>query len=94
MPVTFQFEAQLRQAAGCRERSVALPEASTLADALRVVAGELGEEFQQRVLDDSNEPRMSILLFVNDEPVQHADAATRSLAEGDRILLFPPISGG
>ena len=94
MPVTFQFEAQLRQAASCRECTVDVPEASTLADALRLVAGKMGDEFHHRVLDESNEPRASILLFVNEEPVQHAEAATRSLAEGDRILLFPPISGG
>lgn len=94
MRIKFQFEAQLRQAAQSGARELELDDGTNLLDALQTLAEQSGAEFAERLLNSDHEPRRSILLFINDEPVQQAAAAQTALKDGDRVLLFPPISGG
>lgn len=80
MKVRVRLFASLAQAAGFRERELDLPEGSTAGDVLlQLKRGPLIALGGIRVLHAVNR--------------QHCEA-TRVLAEGDEVGLFPPVSGG
>lgn len=49
---------------------------------------------RDRLFDADGTFRSSVLLFVNERPVAAGAAAETPVADGDEILVFPPISGG
>lgn len=94
MNVTVKFEAQLRTAAGAGALSITTANSCSLLELLRQLALEHGETLRDRLLTVDGQPQPSVLLFVNEQPVPTASAATHRLNEDDSILLYPPISGG
>lgn len=94
MRVFFEFEAQLRLAAGTDSQVTETTEGSNLLDALKLLAAQHGGELADRLLDENQKPRSGILMFINNQPVPPTDIACQQLRADDRILLFPPISGG
>jgi molybdopterin converting factor small subunit len=92
--ITFQFESQLRHAAGRSEFSVELEPECSVSHALQVLAAVMGEEFSARVLSAGGDVQSGLLIFLNERPVLPAELAAAILNEGDVLLLYPPISGG
>lgn len=94
MKVTFQFEAQLRAVAGVGSRDVQVPEGTSLLAAMQQVSDEAGDVVRDRLLTTQRTVQLSLLVFVNEQPVTSAAAESCLLQSGDTILLLSPISGG
>jgi len=94
MQITIQLEAQLRQVAGFESECVELPSGANLPAAVEALAIQHSESLKDRVLNADGQLQRGLLVFVNDQPVAVAAAHQRTLAEGDTVLLCPPISGG
>ncbi|MCR9197895.1 MAG: MoaD/ThiS family protein [Planctomycetaceae bacterium] len=93
LKITMVYEAQLREVAGQAEAVIDAEGVGSLLELLQHVAGQ-NEQLRPRLLAENGELLPSLLVFVNDQPVEHSAAAARSLADGDTVLLLPPISGG
>ncbi len=94
MEIIVQFEAQLRHVAGVGQAVVSVPDACSVADALRTIAAQFGATLAERLVTADGMAQRSVLLFVNDQTIAHAMAARHLLKAGDVLLLYPPISGG
>lgn len=94
MEITIQFEAQLRDVAGCGETKMSVPDNCSVAEVLRIAAAQFGPALGQRLVTSEGTPQRSVLLFVNDQAIGHDQAETHQLDAGDTLLLYPPISGG
>lgn len=79
--VTVRLFAILRQQAGWRERSLELPAGATIEDAWRALVA------LAPALDASRE----VVRFARNR--QYAES-TESLADGDELVLIPPVAGG
>ena len=92
MKITLNYFGQLRHHAGCESESRSIADGCSLSDALREVAADHGPEFSVILLDDSGELRPSVMLLVNDTPVDKA--ALPALSNGDAVSVLPAIAGG
>ncbi len=81
MRVTVRLFAILRQQAGWREREFELPDTATIEDAWQLLAA------QQPALSPSRE----IVRFARNRRYASAD---EPLADGDELVLIPPVAGG
>jgi molybdopterin converting factor small subunit len=90
MRITVHYMAQIKRTAGCSLEHVETPDNATLRELLRNLADRHGASFRQLLLDDSHEPRKSLLYFVGDD---HAEL-TRTLRDGDALTILAPMSGG
>lgn len=61
-------------------------------DLLMRLARELGEPFQNFILDPAGRPNDSILIFINDTHVGWNEP--EALKDGNIISLMSPVSGG
>ena len=64
---------------GCTEIALTLPDGATIPDALAVQGVPLG---------------LAHIVLINNRHVLRGDIATRALAEGDQLAVFPAIGGG
>lgn len=94
MDITIQFEAQLRNIAGCSSARLSVPDVCSVAEAIRIAAASFDSELGQRLVTREGSLQRSVLVFVNDEMVSHDQWETLLLKSADTILLYPPISGG
>jgi len=94
MQVTVNYEAQLRMAAGINTETLEVADQCNLLELLHQLAAVRGTTLADRLLTANGHPQPGILLFVNEQPIPAAAAATRTLDSNDVILLYPPISGG
>jgi molybdopterin converting factor small subunit len=92
MNITVRFEAQVRRAAGVESATLVVDDGATVADLLRTLAQAAAEPVRQMLVDDRNEFRSTILIFLNDEHVSRS--SERRLAAGDSVTITSPISGG
>ena len=83
MKVLVQLESQPRIQAGVECVDLELPAKSSIEIAIE----EIQNQFHLELSD-------SVLVFVNDQPLPASRFSSTQLREGDRVLLFPPISGG
>jgi molybdopterin converting factor small subunit len=88
--VTVEFFAQAREAAGCAAETVDLGADATLLTLARTLVEKHGPRMAQLLLEPGGELSRHVLFTVGD--VQVSGAAT--LADGDRVTIVPPISGG
>ncbi len=51
-------------------------------------------EFKDKVYDEKGEINEYISIFVNDKPFSTLNGIETELKDGDKLLLFFPISGG
>ncbi len=94
MKIEIQFEAQLRQVAEVTAALIEPADGSTVLEALRIVATNLGEGLSSKLLSSEDQLQPGILVFVNEVPVAADAVAEHVLQDGDNVLLLPPISGG
>ena len=93
MKVIVQFEAQLQHLAGVPQAEVEGNEGDTV---LQSVENSLGDnsDLRQRLIGPDGHLLPTVLIFLNEEPVNSVDASSRQVSDSDTILLLPPISGG
>ena len=92
MQVTVEYLGQLGHLAGRGEETLEAAEGQGLAALLADAAERHGEEFRAIVLDDAGAPRPSLMVLVNEAPVDKA--RTPALNDGDRVTLLAAIAGG
>ena len=90
MQVHLQYLAQMKRAAGCAGETLELPAECTLGGLFAQIADKHPPAFPPMLLDESGQPRRSLLVFVNDS---HADAQ-QPLHDGDTVTFLAPMAGG
>jgi molybdopterin synthase sulfur carrier subunit len=82
-------------ALGGRQFTAELPEGTTLAECLRLLAARLGEQ-AQGVLFSTSEGALQahIQVLVNGRQSQFLSGGETVLADGDDLLFLPPVGGG
>jgi molybdopterin converting factor small subunit len=91
MNVTVSYFGQARRAAGVAAEVVAVPEAASVADAVRAAAGNR-DALRKLLFTPEGALRRSLLAPVNGE-IRDV-GASGILRDGDRIEIFTAISGG
>lgn len=94
MDITVNYEAQLRSARGTGQEVLDVPDGCSLLQLLQQAAQQDHGRLRDRLLTPQGQPQPGILLFVNEQSVTAAAAASYVLQPGDAVLLYPPISGG
>lgn len=89
MTLTVHYMTQMKRSAGCSSETVDT-DAAVLRDFLRGLAERHDSTFRTLLLDDTGEPRKSLLFFVGDE---HAELS-RLLRDGEAVTILAPMSGG
>lgn len=74
-------------------RSDLLVEASTVQEALQKLDS-LFPGLQAFIVDESNELRRYVNVFVNEADIRSGDGITTKLKEGDLIRIVPAVAGG
>ena len=92
MKIKVSFNGQLRQISG-RESEQREITANAGIDLLAAdLAKSSGSDFEKILLDESGRVRASVIVLINDVPVEKGSAP--SLKEGDAVSLLPAIAGG
>lgn len=91
MKITVEYASQIKRVTGTETEEYELEENGTLQDLILLVSQKHDAElhsllFKEEILHPS------ILLFVKDNQVRWED--NPELADGDRVTLLSPISGG
>jgi MoaD family protein len=92
MNITFNYFAQVRQAAGVDMENVILPEGMDVAVAIVDAARRHGDVFRSLVLDLDNQTRPSLIVLLNGVPV--SKGASSPLKDGDVVSLMSAVAGG
>ena len=85
--------ADLAEIAGDREIAVDSEPGDSVGDALDALL-EAHPALRDRVLDDGGDVADHINVLRNGRSVHHDGGLSATLAEGDELALFPPVSGG
>jgi len=68
--------------------------ASTLGEALEKAAEKYGEEFKRKIFEADGRPRRLLNFFVNNKNARLLKELQTPLSDGDRISIYPTVSGG
>jgi MoaD family protein len=93
MKVRVQLTAQLRTAIGRSSVELELPDGSSVAALIELLA-EMFAEARPHLLTADGQPHRSLLVVVNDSAVLSLNADQALLRPGDAVTLMPPIAGG
>jgi len=93
MSVTVEYAAQIKQVAGVAHHIIELAKPCTVAEIARQVAANHGEQLADILLDDNQQPRSSILVFVGENQI-HWDDDKTLVQDGQTVTLLSPVSGG
>ena len=93
MKVKVQFEAQLREAAGCDSTDVTL-DSGAFNELFQTLSSGSTEALSNRLLNQDGQPQSSLLIFLNDQSVASHQLGECVIRDGDVISLYPPIAGG
>lgn len=88
--VTVEFAASLRRHVECAPQNVAAGSLRVVLEAALAAAPEL----RHYVLDDQNNIRKHVAVFVNKTMVLDRQNLTQLLASGDRVLVIQSLTGG
>ncbi len=92
MRVTVQYMGQLGHLAERSEESRELPEGASLLSLLEGLSAQYGEAFGHIVFTGENRIRPSMMVLVNDVPVEKTTPPV--LRDGDQVTLLAAIAGG
>ena len=91
MTVRVRFFAQFRERYGGDHR-VDPPAGATVADAVRAVAGTGGAE--DSAIGPDGALRDYVIVMRNGRRIEHDEAETTPVEDGDELAVFPPVAGG
>ncbi len=75
------------------EKEISL-EASTLADAFKILAERYGEDVKRRLLDENGNLRAVLNIYVNGKNARFTGGLGTPLNPGDKIAILPAVAGG
>jgi|SRR5215469_2914963 len=93
MPVTFHIPGALREFTGGRSVVEVEFVAGTLADGLSAL-WKLYPGIRDRVLNEQEEVRLHINIFVGNENMRYTGGLATPLMAGSQISIVPAVSGG
>lgn len=88
--VTVEFAASLRRHVDCAPQDVAAASLRAVLEAALAAAPEL----RHYVLDDQDNIRKHVAVFVNKTMVRDRQNLTQALTSGDRVLVVQALTGG
>jgi molybdopterin converting factor small subunit len=96
MQIQIRFVGSMRNLAGTAEKSVELPEGSTLMTLFDQLRQMLPEAFISRIIhpDLMNKESLSTLITINRKSVSGQEFLEYLLEDGDSIAFVPPMEGG
>jgi len=92
MPVELRYFASVREAVGQRTETRDLPAGTTVRDVLAALEDE-HPDLDGRLLDDEGVAD-SVTVLRNGTHVTHLDGVDTAVADGDRLAVTPPVTGG
>jgi len=92
MPVTIEYVAQLKRAAGNATESLEITENQSLSNVSRNLCEQDGESLANILLTPADEISPTLLLFLNDEQISLDE--NQLIQDGDTLTISTPISGG
>ncbi len=92
MKVTLNYMGQLRYLSGKASEQVDCAGGRSLSEMLTEVSKAYDQRFIDVIFDDAGALRSSLMIVVNDKPVDKE--LVQSLSDGDSITLLTAIAGG
>ncbi|WP_049982215.1 ubiquitin-like small modifier protein 1 [Halorubrum sp. BV1] len=92
MEIELRFFATFREAAGGKTVEESFADGSTVGEVLRELEAEYEGMAGRLIVDGELAPQINVLK--NGREVLHLDGLDTSLADGDRLSVFPPVAGG
>ena len=93
MRIKVKFLATLKELFGGEEKEIEVAAGgSNILDLLNLLCD--SPQRRQKIFDHSDKPRSYIQIFKNRRPIQSLDGIHTKLAEGDVIVVVPPVFGG
>jgi molybdopterin synthase sulfur carrier subunit len=93
MEVEFVSYATVRDAIGEKSVTLAVPDGTTVGDALQELAAE-HDGLDALLFESGGDLRPHVNVLVDDENVRSLDGQATTLADGDTVALAPGVSGG
>lgn len=75
------------------EKTVEL-EAGTLRELFANLVSRYGDDFKERVLEPTGEPRRFVNIYVNGRDMRFLQGFDSKLKDGDEVTVLPAVSGG
>ena len=91
MNITVEYTAQLKARTGCVDETFEVDSSCDLPALFGAIVGRRGDPVREILLDDRGTP-VQVLCFINDEQVDWG--APPQLADGTKVTIMSPISGG
>ena len=93
--ITLHTILDLKEVVGQRLTEIDLPDGATVGDFLAYLSERWGDELSGRLFDpDSGAVLPYVRIMVNGQMIQFLEGMETPLAEGDEVLILPPVSGG
>ena len=93
--ITLHTILDLKEVVGQRLTEIELPEGSTVEDLLAYMSETWGDQLSGRLFDpDGGGVLHYVRIMVNGQTIQFLEGLETLLAEGDEVLILPPVSGG
>jgi MoaD family protein len=92
MKINVNFNGQLRQISGKECEELEIADDAGIDSLVSNLAKSYGSEFKKILVDESGRVRASVIVLVNDVPVEKG--APPPLKDGDAVSLLPAIAGG
>lgn len=92
MNVTIKYMGQLRHIADKDCEQIECGQGAELVDILTLAANVYDGSFSNILFDDDGGIRQSVMVMINDKPVNKE--AVGAIGDGDVIMILPAIAGG
>ena len=93
MELELRFFATFREAVGQKTIRREFPADADVGDVLAAIEEEF-PELVGEILDDGGDIQPQLSVLRNGREVVHIDGTETTLADGDRLSVFPPVAGG
>lgn len=93
MPITVRIPSYLAEFAR-GQTALTLETAGTSVRSLLAALWEQYPALRDRVVDEQNEVRQHINIFVGEDAIRHANGLDTPVSANDEIMIVPAVSGG
>ena len=69
-------------------------EGSTLREVISALAAEYGQQFKDRIYDETGKLRRFVNIYINGKDIRFLGHLNSELSEGDRVSIIPAVGGG